>query len=45
VEFIRQIVKEVIQKQKFAQIREGYRQQPDTASEADDWSTAEEFTE
>jgi predicted transcriptional regulator len=44
-EFIRQAVKEAIRKQEFAQIREGYRQQPDTAGEADDWSTAEEFTE
>lgn len=44
-EFIRRAVREAIRKQEFAQMREGYRQQPDHASEADDWSTAEEFAE
>ncbi len=44
-EFIRQAVREAIRKQEFARMREAYRQQPDTANEADNWSTAEEFTE
>ena len=37
-----EFIREAIRKQEFAQICEGYRQQPDTA---DDWSTAEEFAE
>lgn len=44
-EFTRQAVRVATRKQEFAQIREGYRQQPDSASEADDWSTAEEFAQ
>jgi len=42
-EFIRRAVKEAIRKQEYARIREAYRKQPDSAAEADDWSTSEEF--
>ena len=42
-EFIRGAVKDAIRKKTYASIREGYRKQPDSAAEADDWSSAEEF--
>ncbi|MBZ5622670.1 MAG: ribbon-helix-helix domain-containing protein [Acidobacteriia bacterium] len=42
-EFIRQAVKDAILKHELARMREAYRKQPDSASEADDWSNCEEF--
>lgn len=42
-EFIRRAVKEAIRRREYQQIREAYRKQPDSASEADDWSSAEEW--
>jgi predicted transcriptional regulator len=42
-EFIRQALKEAIRRQEYARVREAYRKQPDSASEADDWSGCEEF--
>jgi predicted transcriptional regulator len=42
-EFIRQAVKEAIRKQEYRQIHEAYVRQPDSAAEADDWSSAEEW--
>jgi metal-responsive CopG/Arc/MetJ family transcriptional regulator len=42
-EFIRQAVKEAIRRQEYEQIREAYLQQPDAATDADDWSSAEEW--
>ncbi|MGB7758794.1 MAG: hypothetical protein WBL61_03140 [Bryobacteraceae bacterium] len=42
-EFIREAVKEAIRNHEFARMREAYRLQPDSAEEADDWSSAEEF--
>ena len=42
-EFIRQAVKEAIRQREYAQIREAYLQQPDSAADADDWSSAEEW--
>jgi metal-responsive CopG/Arc/MetJ family transcriptional regulator len=42
-EFIRQAVREAIRKREYEQIREAYARQPDSASEADDWSSAEEW--
>jgi predicted transcriptional regulator len=42
-EFIRQAVKEAIRKREYEQIREAYLKQPDSAADADDWSTAEEW--
>jgi hypothetical protein len=40
---IRKAVKEAIRRDEFAHIREAYMRQPDSAAEADDWSSAEEF--
>jgi predicted transcriptional regulator len=42
-EFIRQAVKEAIRRLEYEQIREAYIRQPDAASDADDWSSAEEW--
>jgi predicted transcriptional regulator len=42
-EFIRRAVKDAIRRQEFARMRAAYRRQPDSAAEADDWSSAEEF--
>jgi predicted transcriptional regulator len=42
-EFIRQAVKEAIRRREYEQIREAYRRQPDSCSDADDWSNAEEW--
>jgi predicted transcriptional regulator len=42
-EFIRQAVKDAILKHEFARMREAYRKQPDSGSDADDWSNCEEF--
>ena len=42
-EFIREAVKEAIRNHEFARMREAYRLQPDSADEADDWSSAEKF--
>lgn len=42
-EFIRQAVKDAIRKHEYEAIREAYRRQPDSAAEADDWSSAEEW--
>jgi predicted transcriptional regulator len=42
-EFIRRAVKEAIRRQEYEQIREAYLRRPDAASDADDWSSAEEW--
>jgi predicted transcriptional regulator len=42
-DFIREAVKEAIRNHEYARMREAYRLQPDSAAEADDWSSAEEF--
>ena len=42
-EFIRQAIKEAIRKREYARIRDAYRKQPDSATEADDWSNCEDF--
>ncbi len=42
-EFIRMAVKDAIRKREYARIREAYELQPDSASDADDWSSAEEW--
>jgi metal-responsive CopG/Arc/MetJ family transcriptional regulator len=42
-EFIRQAVKEAIRKREYEQIREAYLRQPDSATDADDWSNADEW--
>jgi predicted transcriptional regulator len=42
-EFIRRAVKDAIRRQEFARMRAAYLRQPDSAADADDWSSAEEF--
>jgi predicted transcriptional regulator len=42
-EFIRNAVKDAIRKREYEQIREAYLRQPDSASEADNWSSAEQW--
>ncbi len=42
-EFIRQAVKDAIRKREYEQIREAYLKRPDSAADADDWSSAEEW--
>ncbi|MGD1071844.1 MAG: hypothetical protein ABSB15_17065 [Bryobacteraceae bacterium] len=42
-EFVRQAVKDAIRRREYEQIREAYIRQPDSAAEADDWSSAEEW--
>ena len=42
-EFVRQAIRKAIREAEYAAMREAYRKQPDSAADADDWSTAEEF--
>jgi len=42
-EFVRQAVKDAIRKREYEQIREAYLRQPDSAADADDWSSAEDW--
>jgi len=42
-EFIRQAVREAIRRREYEQIREAYLRQPDSCSDADDWSNAEDW--
>jgi len=42
-EFIRQAVKDAIRRHEYKQIREAYLRQPDSAADADDWSSAEDW--
>ena len=41
--FIRAAVKEALRKREYADMREAYRQRPDSASESDSWSDCEKF--
>ena len=42
-EFVRQAIRKAIRRAEYRAMRDAYVQQPDSASDADDWSTAEEF--
>jgi len=42
-EFIRAAIRKAILETEDARTRRGYQQQPDSASEADDWSNAEKW--
>jgi metal-responsive CopG/Arc/MetJ family transcriptional regulator len=42
-EFVRQAIRKAIRQAEYRAMREAYRRQPDSASEADDWSMPEEF--
>ena len=42
-EFIRQAIRKAIRQAEFREMREAYRRQPDAATDADDWSTSEDY--
>jgi metal-responsive CopG/Arc/MetJ family transcriptional regulator len=42
-EFVRQAIRQAVRKAEYKAIREAYRKQPDSAQDADDWSTPSEF--
>jgi hypothetical protein len=42
-EFIRNAIRSAVRQAENRAMREAYRQQPDSALDADDWSTAEEY--
>ena len=42
-QFIRDALREAIRHAEYVEIRRAYVAQPDSESEADDWSTAEEY--
>jgi metal-responsive CopG/Arc/MetJ family transcriptional regulator len=42
-EFVRQAIRAAIRQAEYRAMREAYRKQPDSISDADDWSTAEDY--
>jgi metal-responsive CopG/Arc/MetJ family transcriptional regulator len=42
-EFIRAAIRKAVRQAEYRAMREAYLRQPDSASEADDWSTAEDY--
>ena len=42
-EFVRRAIRKAIRQAEYRAMREAYRKQPDSALDADDWSTPEEF--
>ncbi len=42
-EFIRQAIRKAVRQAEYRAMREAYRKQPDSGTEADDWSTAGEY--
>ena len=42
-EFVRQAIRKAIREAQYQAIREGYRKQPDSSLDADDWSSAEDY--
>jgi metal-responsive CopG/Arc/MetJ family transcriptional regulator len=42
-EFVRQAIRKAVQQAEYHAMREAYRKQPDSALDADDWSTAEGY--
>jgi metal-responsive CopG/Arc/MetJ family transcriptional regulator len=42
-EFVRQAIRRAVRRAEFAAMRDAYHKQPDSADEADDWSTAEQY--
>jgi len=41
--FIRQAIRKAIRQSEYRAMGEAYRKQPDSPSDADDWSTADEY--
>ena len=42
-EFVRQVILRAVRQAEYRAMRDAYRKQPDSARDADDWSTPEEF--
>jgi metal-responsive CopG/Arc/MetJ family transcriptional regulator len=42
-EFVRRAIRKAVRQAEFLNMREAYRKQPDSAVDADDWSTAERY--
>ncbi len=42
-QFIREAIRKALREAEYARIRQAYRAQPDSESEADDWSSPEEY--
>ena len=42
-EFVRQAIRKAIRQAEYRAMREAYRKQPDSALDAEDWTTAEEY--
>jgi metal-responsive CopG/Arc/MetJ family transcriptional regulator len=42
-EFIRNAIRRAIRQAEYREMREAYRKQPDSATDADDWSSAEQY--
>ena len=42
-EFVRQAIRRAVRQAEYRAMRGAYRKQPDSAQNADDWSTPEEF--
>jgi len=42
-EFVRQAIRKAVRQAEYDAMRRGYRKKPDSITDADDWSTAEEY--
>ena len=42
-EFVRNAIRTAVRQAEYREMREAYRKRPDSATDADDWSTAEEY--
>ena len=42
-EFVRRAIRKAVRQAEYRAMRDAYRKQPDSASDADDWSAPEEF--
>jgi len=42
-EFVRQAIRKAVRQAEYRAMRDAYSKQPDSAQDADDWSTPEEF--
>lgn len=42
-EFVRRAIRDAVRREEYREMREAYARKPDSASEEDDWSAAEEF--
>jgi metal-responsive CopG/Arc/MetJ family transcriptional regulator len=42
-EFVREAIRKAVRRAEYRAMRDAYSKQPDSATDADDWSTPEEF--